>query len=423
MKQIKTLFLSLIISFGAYSQETEIVIPSDNDSKLIYIEEKAGEHYNYNIKGQLLDGKKSGEWTWSYKNGNTYFKANFIENKKYDKLTVFDTQGNVVINYDSQNSNQKKFSEDQEGLLNRISQEISQYYYVDKEAIALKEKSKYYYPNGQPFASCSFDGTFTTFSEKGNFMMKGKLIPKISSEKIDTSQILYSYIQVRNSNSGNPEKFFELVEPYGNISNTEICFLKENLPTMKCKYYWDGEIIYYNFQDGKIDKRSLYTKGIPNNDFDFIYGVTGNLIKKVSYSEKCHVIDSTWYENGNLKTVINLIGDKKNGPYLEFDINGKILTKKYFTLNKKDGIWYQYFESGKIMGKTGFKLGQNDGEFIVYFEDGRIRFKAVYKDGKRLGNITYNDGTKQTIITDETKQWQIEGEMGVELRKYYESKK
>ena len=180
--------------------------------------------------------------------------------------------------------------------------------------------------------------------------------------------------------------------------------------------------LYYNFQDGKIDKRSLYTKGIPNNDFDFIYGVTGNLIKKVSYSEKCHVIDSTWYENGNLKTVINLIGDKKNGPYLEFDINGKILTKKYFTLNKKDGVWYQYYENGKIMGKTGFKLGQNDGEFIVYFEDGRIRFKAIYKDGKRLGNITYNDGTKQTIITDETEQSRIEGEMGIELKKYYKTR-
>jgi hypothetical protein len=68
---------------------------------------------------------------------------------------------------------------------------------------------------------------------------------------------------------------------------------------------------------------------------------------------------------------------------------------------KRDGLWVGYWDNGRVVFKGAFKNGKEEGPWVEYYESGQLRFKGAWKNHKRHGPWVYyyENGTKNEALT------------------------
>jgi hypothetical protein len=56
---------------------------------------------------------------------------------------------------------------------------------------------------------------------------------------------------------------------------------------------------------------------------------------------------------------------------------------------KKEGHWVEYHDNGRLLQKGTYKNGKPDGPWISYHDNGQLESKGTYKDGKKDGPWVY----------------------------------
>ena len=86
---------------------------------------------------------------------------------------------------------------------------------------------------------------------------------------------------------------------------------------------------------------------------------------------------------------------KKDGPWVEYQRNGRLWFKETYKDGKQDGPFVWYHDNGQLLDKGTYKDGKPDGPWVIYHDNGQLKDKGTFKDGKRDGPwVGYNsDGT------------------------------
>lgn len=92
--------------------------------------------------------------------------------------------------------------------------------------------------------------------------------------------------------------------------------------------------------------------------------------------------DTTFYENGNLKTCA--IKQETGYKLTKYYESGAIEEIEFFNFNKERvGTWVRYAENGCIISVANFRNDKKDGDWIMYNSDGKLVMFIKYKAGKR----------------------------------------
>lgn len=134
--------------------------------------------------------------------------------------------------------------------------------------------------------------------------------------------------------------------------------------------------------DDKIESYEEYKNGLL--DGETAYFAKGKQIKLLSemYTKgKLNGQQKSYFENGNLKSIVYYSNDKING-IESYDRNGKLLYKSIF--ENGTGDWRFYWSNGKISEEGKYKSWKKDGIWKKYREDGNLDSIIKYDNGRLL---------------------------------------
>lgn len=106
--------------------------------------------------------------------------------------------------------------------------------------------------------------------------------------------------------------------------------------------------------------------------------------------------DSTWnmYSDvdGSLVMKENYKKGKLDGEsILYYPGKEQVAEITHYKEGLKEGPYIKYFPDGKIMTKGNYKNDKLDGDFSVYYDNGNTEIKGKYKNGIQVGNWQYFD--------------------------------
>ena len=79
---------------------------------------------------------------------------------------------------------------------------------------------------------------------------------------------------------------------------------------------------------------------------------------------------------------------KKEGAWVAYHRNGKLLRKSNYKDGKAEGVYVSYHDNGQLYDKGHLKNGKKEGAWASYYEDGTV-FKLLtgtFKDGKKISD-------------------------------------
>ena len=146
----------------------------------------------------------------------------------------------------------------------------------------------------------------------------------------------------------------------------------------------DGIIAYTNIfhQNGKPLADGKYINQLRDSTWNFYSDIDGKLIASENYKQgKLNGKSILYYADTNKEAEVT---EYKN------DI--------------KDGIYLKYFPDGKLMTEGFYRNGQFHGEFVVYHENGTFEIKGRYNNGLKEGNWDYYNESGQEITEEQYKE-------------------
>lgn len=133
--------------------------------------------------------------------------------------------------------------------------------------------------------------------------------------------------------------------------------------------------------DGNVDYIESYKDGLLDGESAW-FSRKGIKLLSENYSKgKLHGDQSSYYDNGQLKSVVKYVNGRVDG-IIAYDKNGKILHQSIF--KNGTGAWKFYWSNGKLSEEGAYVSGRKDGVWKKYREDGSIDVITTYNNGRLL---------------------------------------
>jgi major membrane immunogen (membrane-anchored lipoprotein) len=113
------------------------------------------------------------------------------------------------------------------------------------------------------------------------------------------------------------------------------------------------------------------------------YTVEGSLEKGLG---KC------FYENGNIKSTVEITNGALNGKYVEYYEDFKIKKECTYKNGLTNGPLRMYFNNGRTYRQAFYKDGYADGSFTEYNPDGSKTIEISYNNGEMISLTEYKRG-------------------------------
>jgi antitoxin component YwqK of YwqJK toxin-antitoxin module len=144
---------------------------------------------------------------------------------------------------------------------------------------------------------------------------------------------------------------------------------------------------------------------------------------ETSISQKGEYVDSkkdgvwyTYYENGNVKSLITYSKNKQNGYAIIYYEDGTVSEEGLWKENRWTGEYKYYYESGKPAYEWNFDAeGNRSGNQKYFYENGKIKIDGNWEAGKEQGIVKeyYENGNLKTVCN-----WD-EGKTNGSKKEYY----
>ena len=81
----------------------------------------------------------------------------------------------------------------------------------------------------------------------------------------------------------------------------------------------------------------------------------------------------------------------KNGRFETYYLNGKVEKIGNIINNKNEGEWKYFYNTGKLESKGNFINDLPNGRWVSYYENGNLKSTGVYANGKMIGLWSFYD--------------------------------
>lgn len=144
-----------------------------------------------------------------------------------------------------------------------------------------------------------------------------------------------------------------------------------------------------NNEEGEIYEMSL----VLNNGLIFIEGETNPFTGRIQGTLST-----------NLVLEFNVVNGVKNGQYLLFNAQGKLVVSGWTENNKNSGTWEYYYDDGQLRCTGDYKDDEQSGKWIWYQSNGLKECEGSFLNGSMHGKfIKYDDkGDLRLVINYES---------------------
>lgn len=155
------------------------------------------------------------------------------------------------------------------------------------------------------------------------------------------------------------------------------------------------DLLHGPFKDvdekGRLRREGNYVMGKKDGKW-LEYFTDGKLISEVEYdNDKLNGVARYYYDNGTPKTESHYTGGKRNGSHITWYENGKIREEGRYAMDERDSIWKKYDHSGLLETETGYKKGTLHGISRSYYSNGQLEYEMNYENGYRHGKyVSYH---------------------------------
>ena len=317
--------LKLIIPFDN-GLEHGVSKEFDDDSTIIsFTEYKRGMVINRErINRKDKNGLKQGYWKTFWQNDKCKTEGYYINNKKNGFFKTFSEEGNLLT----------------------IEKYINDELQTDVPELRKLEVRTDYYP----------DGKIKTVGSYNNGIAEG-----VRREYNREGKIEISYIMSKGKIIGKG-----IVDENGFKQGAWIEYYENGAKKAEGKYKDNKKIAYWKFyyKNGQLEQEGLFN-------------ANGN-------SEG----EWKWYfENGNDLLINNFQDGLEDGPMIEYDDTGKVITKGEFIEGQETGEWY--YNINNYVSKGKYVDGKRTEMWKDYFPNGKPAFTGAYIEDNPNGKHTY----------------------------------
>ena len=335
-----------------------------------YTNKPVGKHESFFPSGKIKttgyyskDSKQTGIWKYYYENG-ILAEERLYENGELNGLNT---------NYFENGKIKEKTS-----FINNKVEGIREYYHPNGKLLGketyqnhnITNYGDFFDENGSPILQ-SGTGYIIHYNDKGIITYKGNYV---NQQKEGLSEWFYDNSKLEES--------FNYKKGIRNGVN-KIYFQNGNL-MQKGNYDNDvlnGEIEYYH-PNGKIAGKQKYTNGTFIELLD-CYDENGNITLKNGTGSSI-----SYYNNGNIESIINYKNHCRDGKAEWFYDNGKLEQSaiyKYSENNKPFGLRWEILESYSKDGKQRYAgtLKDGNGEWVTYDQNNKPTVK-LYENGIQI---------------------------------------
>ncbi len=420
-----------------------------NAAKTHYVGYMEGYHNNGKLKSfgkWNTDGKKEGEWTYYYDNGNLKAKE-FYEN---GELTYYDSYSFVGIMdshipYKNDKINGDGIAYSTDGAKDRLIgfkegiKEGNYEEYYNNGQVSFKGTNKAgkmnglvttKYSGGEPKSEVTYlDGEKN--SSEISYYRNGKMMQKATYVKGMLQGDYVSYY--KNGKTSDSIKYLN-DKPIGK----NILFYKNGVVSVNADFdesgklngvrkeydtdgkiynereYRKGEIVAYKYynkkgeivksdekKSGNFDFEGFYCTGVKSSMGKYgkedkqgewkFYDHNGNLESVSSYEDgKSQGESKKYFSNGKVEKIFQYKDDKLEGYYVEYYKNGNIYMHGNYQKDNQEGPWITYYPDKTLAYENYFLAGEKNGTQKFYDIKGRMYESELYYTGILLNSITYD---------------------------------
>jgi antitoxin component YwqK of YwqJK toxin-antitoxin module len=344
-----------------------------------------------NRKNFLLDSI----WTFYNEKGDTLQKINYLVGRKNGYTVTFNTNSSEdPINLGKLVAKELYVNDKKEGL--------SYYFYNNgklKEIVEYKENKKNgvaneYNLEGNLITIQKYSNGVLTDRQKINRLDDSSLKQGLWQEYFDNGRLKNEKYYKRGDLNGQYKEYDEK----GNlilILNYRDGVIYEEMDTTSI----DIEIRNEYDKNGRLVFSGSYKRNVPIGIHRFFDSV-GNVYNSFIYSEK----------GIKLSEGILTKEGKKEGPWIYYYEDGKVLAKGRFLNNQESGIWNYYYENGKEEQKGEYKNGKYNNVWTWFYFNGAVKREEEYVNGKEEGQSAEYDTSGNIIANGSYFDGEKEGE-------------
>ena len=153
------------------------------------------------------------------------------------------------------------------------------------------------------------------------------------------------------------------------------------------------------YPDGRLQSKGEYLKGVKINEWVYYYH-NGKIQQKGEFNDigQYNGIWIWYYKNGNILKEEEYYNDAADGPAIEYDSLGVVITKGSYIDGLKTGEWVYHVNDHKEIGK--FVDGKKIGLWNYYYLDDHLLFEGEFLNGVENGKhiYYYESGKKKEMI-------------------------
>jgi len=109
---------------------------------------------------------------------------------------------------------------------------------------------------------------------------------------------------------------------------------------------------------------------------------------------------TVWLEDdGSIKSKVNFIDDKEEGPYISYYTNGKKRLVVNYKHGQKEGMQKIYYDNGQLGSQVMYKNGRREGLMTEWDKTGYKSSEVFYKNNYKVGVKKFFNSKGEVIRT------------------------
>lgn len=347
-----------------------------------------------------------------YPNGKIQLSAETVKNESHGITKEYNEEGELLYEYTFE-----------KGQLNGITKK----YPIDKEEFPELSYVEILFENGKKIS-------YQAFYESGKLLEDGKFLNEETHGKVtqyyETGEKWKESVYTRGKSAEQlvfqktgellligetfDNKFNGKVTEYNKDGTIEIIYnYKDDKPhgravryitedTYQICEYQKGELLYCRTFDNGSDKLLEY---IPYQNFvkqgvGFEYDTDGkDTVRAIHFNADTAVKAVYRNANNNIEMVVLFVSNKPNGIATRYFDNGKIKSQLNLVNDTLQGVSKSFYETGEIENEEHYVNGLREGISKKYYKNGQVQYIYLFKNDKLNGESSYYSFSGELIET------------------------
>jgi antitoxin component YwqK of YwqJK toxin-antitoxin module len=159
-------------------------------------------------------------------------------------------------------------------------------------------------------------------------------------------------------------------------------------------------------KEGLMDDEWIfyYPNGTEKCELEYEDGIKLKILKswyddhtKESEFDETSQVYTTWFRNGQVKSVSHYLYGLKQGSSKEWYENGAIKSDYTYYTHHEHGVCREYFANGRAALVAVYRDGKKNGFWQAFYPDGKLKYQGRYSDDFKTGRwITRDSAGKLT---------------------------